>query len=336
MVTPAADAREPVFDGCRLCMIAATCVGHILALAKRPNLPPASPTLDEWDDGNSPLFLRFASALRPYCIPLIFLTSGFALGLQGRRADVPKSAMGAFTISVMGVAGNACQWLLSPRDGNCTAWSSCEGEGLLFSCAVCPGSSFIIVYQLLATLMLSAFRFLGGPLLGSTEESLHRSMLRSPLSLVAAAVVGGSRGWALVLVLGLESCVAALMLAALRWPEGCHIYAYAVAACTLAEVSQPFPGAAAFGTPFVSFVVLLFHKCVVLGWLFGQARAAGRPRLRVLSRVWPLIGVFWLLALLSTNWVRRGNLTYPYLPEFRRRGVPPALANSQTRPTCTS
>ena len=168
------------------------------------------------------------------------------------------------------------------------------------------------------------------PLLGSAGESPHRGILRAPLSLVMAAVVGGSRGRALVLVLGLESCVAALMLAALRWPEACHIYAYAVAACALAEVALPFPGAAAFGTPFLSFVVLLFHKFFVLGWLFGLARAAGRPRARVLSRVWPVVGVCWLMALPSTNWVRRGNLTYPYLPDSRRRAlyVLPALASA--------
>jgi len=326
-----ADAREPVFDWCRLCMVVVSCMGHILACLG-PDLLPANPTLDEWDDGNSPLFLRVASALRPYCIPLISLTSGFALGLQGRRADVPKSALSAFAILAAGIAGNAFQWLLSPRDGSCSVWSPCEGQGLLFSFTFCPDSSLILVlvYQLWSTLMLSAFLFCGAPLLGSTGQSLHHSMLRAPLSLVMAAVVGGSRGRALVVVLGLESCVAALMLAALRWPEACHIYAYAVAVCALAEVTVPFPGAAAFGAPFLSFVVLFFHKFFVLGWLFGLARAAGRPRARVMSRVWPLIGIFWLMVLPSTNWVRRGNLTYLYLLDARRRAlyVLPALASA--------
>lgn len=78
---------------------------------------------------------------------------------------------------------------------------------------------------------------------------------------------------------------------------------------------------------FCSFIMVGFKQFYVLGFLMVRARRdeeADRENKRVhaepiVSRVWPMAFFFLVLLAPSTNWLRAGNLTYPFLPEAMDR-----------------
>ena len=333
-------ARHPSLDWLRVGLIVCSVIGHILTCGTPDMLQ--SSAVDEWDTQGGTWWVRSMSACRPYCIPLLFFISGYALALKqenGWRAAKASSA-----ITGIGVLVNSALWELSPKDPACGPRTPCPSSPSVFAFTFCPntGKVFPRVFQFWFTIVLTAHLLCSMPLIVAIR-GVHASaegrrtwksgallgLLTPLLTTLTAAAPNLLSMSTIVIVAHLETIASGAALLSAIMPGAARAMMYVVGAVAVAEASLKFPGMQVHGAlsgeaggAFPIYAFLLFHKFFVLGWLACTERYThSRGSSALVSRCWAVAILLFFAGRQSSNWNMHGHLTFPYFGDALRRGA---------------
>ena len=304
------EQRHHFLDWWRASMIVSACVGHI-GSGLLPHIFEQETVADDWDNcRTSTILVRWVASLRPYCLPLLFFTSGCCLGLTNRGTYAALKRACQHTL--LGVSVNAALWVMGPMDPSCSVQSRCSGRGTFFAFTFCAHSNLILVlfYQMWYTAMLGWFLVVSWSTISPALPVPFRML--GPALLTAAGALGGISLYAQACVL---VCEVSLVILVRLCPACSHSFVIIFA---FVEASLAYPNANSFGMSFLAFACLIFHKFFILGWLCsGDLK---KPLANaIISRAWPAALTVHIMTSCSTNWLRRGNLTYPFMERASSR-----------------